>query len=67
MLKEEKEEKVMRIAEMEIREGKNVMKYQDEIIAPETYLSRYRTGEGCLERHDDLHKGCANCRRKIKV
>jgi len=33
VLKEEKEEKVMRIAEMEVRKGENVMKYQDEIMA----------------------------------
>ena len=33
VLKEEKEEKAMRIAEMEVRKGENVMKYQDEIMA----------------------------------
>lgn len=33
VLKEEKEEKAMRIAEMEIRKGENVMRYQDEIMA----------------------------------
>lgn len=33
VLKEEKEEKAMRIAEMEIRKGENVMKHQDEIMA----------------------------------
>jgi ATP-dependent RNA helicase DDX27 len=33
VLKEEKEEKAMRIAEMEVRKGENVMRYQDEIMA----------------------------------
>ena len=33
VLKEEKEEKAMKIAEMEVRKGENVMRYQDEILA----------------------------------
>jgi ATP-dependent RNA helicase DDX27 len=33
VLKEEKEEKAMKIAEMEMRKGENVMRYQDEILA----------------------------------
>jgi|SRR5579859_1950702 len=33
VLKEEKEEKSLRIGEMEVRKGENVMKYQDEIMA----------------------------------
>jgi ATP-dependent RNA helicase DDX27 len=33
VLKEEKEEKAMKIAEMEVRKGENVMRYQDEIMA----------------------------------
>lgn len=33
VLKEEEEERSMRIAEMEIRKGENVMKYQDEIMS----------------------------------
>jgi ATP-dependent RNA helicase DDX27 len=33
VLTEEKEEKAMRIAEMEVRKGENVVKYQDEIMA----------------------------------
>ena len=33
VLKEEKEEKAMKIAEMEVQKGENVMKYQDEILA----------------------------------
>jgi ATP-dependent RNA helicase DDX27 len=33
VLKEEEEERVMRIAEMEVRKGENVIKYQDEIMS----------------------------------
>jgi ATP-dependent RNA helicase DDX27 len=33
VLKEEKEERSMRIAEMEIRKGENIVKYEDEIMA----------------------------------
>jgi ATP-dependent RNA helicase DDX27 len=33
VLQEEKEEKAMKIAEMEVRKGENVMRYQDEIMA----------------------------------
>ena len=33
VLKEEKEERAMRIAEMEIRKGENIVKYEDEIMA----------------------------------
>jgi ATP-dependent RNA helicase DDX27 len=33
VLQEEQEEKAMRIAEMEVRKGENVMRYQDEIMA----------------------------------
>jgi ATP-dependent RNA helicase DDX27 len=33
VLKEEKEEKALRVAEMEVRKGENVMKYQDEIMS----------------------------------
>ena len=33
VLNDEKEEKAMRIAEMEVRKGENVMRYQEEIMA----------------------------------
>ena len=33
ILKEEKEEKALRIAEMEVKKGENVINHQDEIMA----------------------------------
>jgi len=52
VLKEEKEEKAMRIAEMEIRKGENVMKYRDEIMA------RPKRTWFATEREKAIAKGC---------
>jgi ATP-dependent RNA helicase DDX27 len=52
VLKEEKEEKAMKIAEMEVRKGENVMRYQDEILA------RPKRTWFATEREKAVAKGC---------
>ena len=67
VLKEEKEERAMRIAEMEIRKGENIVKYEDEIMA-RPKRTWFTTEKGkAIAKGIDWSPGCDFDNRKIQA